>query len=62
MCKDKKVLGSSQHGFMKEKLCLTEGFYKEMTSSVDERRAVNIVIYNLARLLTLFATTSLFLN
>lgn len=36
MYKDKKVLGKSQHGFMKEKLSLTKAFYKEMTSSVDK--------------------------
>lgn len=46
MYKDDKVFGSSQYGFMKEKLHLTKTLYKEMTSSVDERRAVNVFIIN----------------
>ncbi|GAB0208209.1 mitochondrial enolase superfamily member 1 [Grus japonensis] len=43
--KDKKVVGSSQHGFTKGKSCLTNliNFYDEMTGLVDEGRAVDIV-------------------
>lgn len=34
---NKKVIRSSQHGFIKEKLCLAKliAFYDEMSSSVD---------------------------
>lgn len=43
--KDKKVIGRSQHGFMKTKSCLTNliAAYDEMTSLVDKRRAVDTV-------------------
>lgn len=40
--KDKKVIGSSQHGFVKTKSYLTNmrGTCDEMTSLVDKQRAV----------------------
>ena len=43
--KDKKVIGSSQHGFTKGKSCLISmiTFYDETTGLVDEGRAVDIV-------------------
>ena len=43
--KDKKIITSSQHGFTKGKSCLINliNFYDEMTSLVDEGRAVDIV-------------------
>ena len=43
--KDKKVIGSRQHGFIKGKARLTNllNFYDETTGLVDEGRAVNIV-------------------
>ncbi|PKU40014.1 rna-directed dna polymerase from mobile element jockey- hypothetical protein [Limosa lapponica baueri] len=43
--KDSKMVGSSQHGFMKEKSCLSNlmVFYSEMIGSVDARRAVYVV-------------------
>ncbi|PKU42753.1 rna-directed dna polymerase from mobile element jockey- hypothetical protein [Limosa lapponica baueri] len=37
--KDKKVIGNRQHGFMKQKSCLTVPLYNEITSLVDKRRA-----------------------
>ena len=42
--KDKKVVDSSQHGCMKGESCLTNlmDFYNEITSSVDEGRAVHV--------------------
>lgn len=43
--KDKKMTGSSQHGFMKGNSCLTKliDSYNEMTTLVDEGRTVNIL-------------------
>ncbi|KAK4810736.1 hypothetical protein QYF61_007710 [Mycteria americana] len=43
--KDKKIVSSSQNGFIKGKLCLTNliTFYDEMAALVDEGRAVDIV-------------------
>lgn len=43
--KDKKLVKTSQHGFTKERSCLTNMivFYNEMTSSVAERKAVDVV-------------------
>jgi len=42
---EKKVTRSSQHGFTKEKSCLTNliAFYEGMTGWVDEGRAVDVV-------------------
>ncbi|KAK4819556.1 hypothetical protein QYF61_007067 [Mycteria americana] len=42
--KYKKVIGSSQQGFMKEKSCLAKmmAFYNEMTGSVNEVSAVHV--------------------
>lgn len=39
---DKKVIGSNHHRFMKGKPCLIDA-YNEMTSSMDEDRAVDVV-------------------
>lgn len=41
------MIGSSQHGFMKEKLCLANpiAFYNEMNGVVDEGRAVGVFFY-----------------
>lgn len=43
--KDKRVIGSSKHGILKGKPCLTNliAFFDEVTSLVDEGRAVDIV-------------------
>ena len=43
--KDKKVMGSSQHGFTKGKSCLTDlrAFDDGMSGCVDEGRAVDVV-------------------
>ena len=42
---EKKVIGSSQHEFLKGKSCLSKliAFYDEMTGWMDERRAVDAV-------------------
>ena len=44
--KDKKVTGSSQQGFTKGQLCLTNPitFYNETTACVDNRRALDVVL------------------
>ncbi|KAK4822728.1 hypothetical protein QYF61_019725 [Mycteria americana] len=46
--KDKKVTGKSQHRFSMDRYCLTNliAFCDEMTSSVDKRRAVDVVYLN----------------
>ena len=51
--KDKKVIRSSQHGFTKEKSCLTNpiAFYGEVTGLVDEGRAVDIVCLDFGQVL-----------
>ncbi|PKU33787.1 rna-directed dna polymerase from mobile element jockey- hypothetical protein [Limosa lapponica baueri] len=43
--KDKTVIGSSQHGFMKGKSHITNliAFYDEMTGLMDEGKAVHVV-------------------
>lgn len=43
--KDKKVTGSSQHGFTKRERCLTNltAFHEEVTGSVIEGRAADVV-------------------
>ncbi|CAM4669872.1 unnamed protein product [Lepidochelys kempii] len=42
---EKKVIRNSQHGFTKGKSCLTNliAFYDEITGSVDERKAVDVL-------------------
>ncbi|PKU45277.1 rna-directed dna polymerase from mobile element jockey- hypothetical protein [Limosa lapponica baueri] len=56
---EKKVIRSGQHGFTKGKSCLTDliAFYDGITSSVDERRSVDISSTS-TRLLTLSPITS----
>lgn len=44
--KDKKVIGSSRHGFMKGKSCLINmrTFSDEMTGQVEEGRAADVYL------------------
>ncbi|KAK4826109.1 hypothetical protein QYF61_005247 [Mycteria americana] len=48
--KNRKVSGSSQHGFTKGKSCLTNliTFYNEVTGLVDQGRAVDVVYLDLS--------------
>ena len=49
--KDKMVIGSSQHGFMKGESCLINliAFYNEVPSLVDKGRAVDVVHLNFSK-------------
>ena len=49
--KDKKVIGSSQHGFSKSKSCLTNliAFCNEVTGAVEERKAVDVVYLDFSK-------------
>ena len=49
--KDKKVIGSNQQGFMKEKSCSRNpiSFYDERTGLVDEGSAVDVVYLNFSK-------------
>lgn len=56
----KKVIEHSQHGFTESKSCLTNliAFYREMTVSVDEEKAVDVFILTLTRFLMLSLISS----
>lgn len=49
--KDKQVTERSQHGFVKEKSCLTNLFtyYNEVTSLIDDGRAVDDFYFNFSK-------------
>ena len=49
--KDKKVNGTSHHGFTKGQACLTNliAFYNEMTGLLDEGRAADVVYLNFCK-------------
>ncbi|GAB0203761.1 mitochondrial enolase superfamily member 1 [Grus japonensis] len=49
--KDKKVIGSYEHGFMRRKSCLTNliAFYNEMTGSMNEGRTADSVYLDFSK-------------
>ena len=57
---EKKVTRSSQHGFTKEKSCLTNliAFYDGMTGWVGEGRAMDVVYLDFSKAFALFPITS----
>ncbi|CAM5099596.1 unnamed protein product [Natator depressus] len=48
---ERKVIRNSQHGFTKGKLCLTNliAFYDEITGSVDEGKAVDVLFLDFSK-------------
>ncbi|CAM4679970.1 unnamed protein product [Lepidochelys kempii] len=48
---EKKVIRNSQHGFTKHKSCLTNliAFYDEITGSVDEGKAVDVLFLDFSK-------------
>ncbi|CAM4592369.1 unnamed protein product [Caretta caretta] len=48
---ERKVIGNSQHGFTKGKLCLTIllAFYDKITCSVDEGKAVDVLFLDVSK-------------
>ncbi|CAM5171714.1 unnamed protein product [Natator depressus] len=48
---ERKVIRNSQHGFTKGKSCLTNliAFYDEITGSVDERKAVDVLFLDFSK-------------
>jgi len=58
--KDKPMIGSSLHGFMKGKPCFNNliALYNEVTSLVDEGRAMDVSTSNLVTPFTVFPIAS----
>ncbi|CAM4575853.1 unnamed protein product [Caretta caretta] len=48
---ERKVIRNSQHGFTKQKTCLTNliAFYDEITGSVDEGKAVDVLFLDFSK-------------
>lgn len=58
--KDKKMIRSGGHGFTKGKSCLAKliAFYDEMTSSVDSRRALDVIYYDFIKFFDTISVTA----
>lgn len=58
--KDKEVMGSMWHGFMKRKPCLTSiiAFYC-MPGSVDEKKAADVIFLDFRKAFNAFSLTNL---
>lgn len=56
--KDKEVMGSMWHGFMKRKSCLTSliAFYY-MPVSVDEKKAADVILLDFRKAFRAFSLT-----
>lgn len=55
--KDKKVIGSRWHGFMKRKSSVTNlvAFCDKLTSSVDEEKAGDVIFLNFSKAFNTFS-------
>lgn len=55
--KDKMVIGSRWHGFMKRKSSVTNlvAFYDKLTSSVDEEKAADVIFLNFSKAFNTFS-------